>query len=96
MIAIGTDSPTVDSMVIKEAFLKLGKTRCVIGPSRDGGYYLIGMSNFMRELFEGIDWGTDRVLAQTINVLKRLDISYTLLEESFDVDRYEDLSLLRR
>lgn len=95
-ICIGTDVPHLTRKIIIEAFAKLEKNETVIGPSTDGGYYLIGMTKSMEEIFSNIDWGTDRVLSQTIDILKELDLNYSILDEIPDIDNIEDLRLYRK
>src|SRR5260370_38225979 len=65
----------------------------VIGPSDDGGYYLIGLNKMQRRLFEKIDWSTERVLAQTRQRAAELDLEVRLLPPGYDVD---DRATLRR
>lgn len=96
VVAIGTDSPTLDKRIILDAFCELETRPCVIGPSLDGGYYLIGLSIFKPELFKGISWGEDVVFGQTVEQLRRLKLSYSLLEPTVDVDSYRDILLLRK
>lgn len=96
VIVIGSDSPTLDTRIILDAFRKLKDAECVIGPALDGGYYLIGLSSFYDGIFKGIRWGTKRVFNQTMNKLRQLKINYALLAESFDVDSYSDIILLKK
>ena len=63
----------------------------VLGPALDGGYYLIGLSSLHRRLFDGIEWGTDRVLRQTRNRVAELGLSLYALPARRDLDRPEDL-----
>lgn len=94
--AIGTDSPLIDRKVINNAFKALETKQCVLGPALDGGYYLIGLSSFNKEVFKGIDWGTRKVFKQTIAKLRRLNISHSFLDTSFDVDTHRDVSSLKQ
>jgi len=96
VIVIGTDSPSVDREIIQEAFKKLDKFQCVIGPSSDGGYYLLGLGSENSKVFEGIDWSTSRVLEQTKQRLKDLGLSFTCLREEFDIDTRVDLDRFLR
>lgn len=96
VIAIGTDSPTIDKNIIQAAFENLKNRQCVLGPTSDGGYYLIGLSIYKQEIFKEIDWGTKKVFEQTKDRLKRSHISYGLLNESFDVDSINDLFILKQ
>ena len=67
----------------------------VLGPAEDGGYVLIGMGQPHSTLFSTIDWGTDRVMAQTLEAIGACGLSYQLLDTLWDVDRPEDLQRLR-
>jgi len=95
VITIGTDSPTIDKKVILEAFKELETKQCVIGPALDGGYYLIGLSSFHKEIFMDIDWSTSSVLKQTQDRLNRLELEFTLLDREIDVDSFKDLLVLK-
>ena len=66
----------------------------VLGPSLDGGYHLIGLSRLYRELFTGIEWGTDSVLRETRKRVAQLDLKLYELPERRDLDRPEDLDYL--
>jgi rSAM/selenodomain-associated transferase 1 len=92
---IDSDSPTVPSAVFTEAVAALQTIRdCVVlGPSQDGGYYLIGMKKLHLRVFQGIDWSTEKVLAQTIERARETGLTTCLLPEGFDVD---DRTTLRR
>jgi glycosyltransferase A (GT-A) superfamily protein (DUF2064 family) len=67
--------------------------RVVLGPSDDGGYYLIGLKKSRRELFERIDWSTERVLEQTKQRARELNLEVASLPTGYDVD---DAATLRR
>ena len=60
--------------------------RIVLGPSDDGGYYLIGLKKMHRRLFEEIDWSTERVLEQTMRRAQEINMPVHLLPAGFDVD----------
>ncbi len=94
---IGSDNPDIPLESIEQSFLKLegSQNSVVIGPSRDGGYYLIGSNVSKHEIFENINWGTDSVFEKTISNLKKSGINYDLLEEWYDIDEEEDLELLK-
>jgi len=77
-------------------FLSSPDPRVVIGPSRDGGYYLIGMNRPTPEIFADMTWSHDRVLRETVARLARLGVDYSLLPTWFDVDTASDLDRLRR
>jgi uncharacterized protein len=95
-VIIGSDCPGLDADVITAAFARLTEAPVVLGPALDGGYYLIGLSSPTAELFCGIPWGTDRVLAASLAVLQRLGCKAALLNPLADIDRPEDLPAWRR
>lgn len=88
---IGTDSPDVNEALVSEAFEALGETDVVLGPARDGGYYLIALSEPHPELFEGIAWSTDRVLEETLQQASAAGLTVRLLETLADVDERADV-----
>jgi uncharacterized protein len=92
---INSDSPTVTADAFRQAVVKLQRAdnRIVLGPSDDGGYYLIGMRKVYRRLFEEIDWSTERVFAQTLNRARELSLSVHILPKFYDID---DSTALRR
>src|ERR1700726_1172468 len=93
---IDSDSPTVSADVYAEAVEALSKPgdRVVLGPSDDGGYYLIGLKKIHRELFEGIDWSTERVFDQTRTRAEDLRLELSLLPNGYDVDDRGSLNRL--
>jgi rSAM/selenodomain-associated transferase 1 len=93
---IDSDSPTVPENAFAQAvdFLARGEDSIVLGPSDDGGYYLIGLKKLHRRLFEAIDWSTDRVLKQTIDAAREISVPVHLLPTWFDVDDSGTLSRL--
>jgi uncharacterized protein len=92
---IDSDSPTVPGENFAEAVELLNTTedRVVLGPSDDGGYYLIGVKKPHQHLFEQIDWSTERVLNQTIQRATEIGLEVKLLPTGYDVD---DGASLRR
>ncbi len=91
IIAIGTDCLDLSVEILAEAFEKLQKQEIVIGPADDGGYYLIGLSRWIPEIFIGISWGTSEVFQQTLMICKKLNLSVEFLPMLADIDRPEDL-----
>ena len=89
IVIIGTDLWTLDVLDIQKAFEVLKTHKTVIGPSADGGYYLLGLQEFIPNLFEEKKWGSPTVLTDTLNDLKKEDVY--LLEEKNDIDTYNDL-----
>ncbi len=96
IVLVGADSPTLPAERLDQAFQALRRRPVVIGPSRDGGYYLIGMSRWIPHLFRGIAWGTDGVMSQTTQVLNRAGMQWEMLPGWFDVDDQASLEELRR
>src|SRR5688500_11737414 len=93
---IDSDSPTVPQEAFAEAVDVLAQPgdSIVLGPSDDGGYYLIGLKKLHRQLFEGIDWSTERVLEQTIQRAGEMRLPVHLLAAWYDVDERATLSRL--
>jgi rSAM/selenodomain-associated transferase 1 len=91
VILTGSDCYELSPEIISEAFEKLQKFDCVIGPANDGGYYLIGLSKEIPELFSGIIWGSSEVFNQTIHILNNTNFKYHLLPSLSDVDTIEDV-----
>jgi rSAM/selenodomain-associated transferase 1 len=90
-VVVGTDCPELSPDLLAQAFGALrDRAPVMLGPALDGGYYLLGMSAFFPELFEGIDWSTDRVLAQTLQRAQSLGKTCHLLPPLRDVDTEED------
>lgn len=83
---IGVDCPGVTEAVIDEAFLRLDQADVVIGPSFDGGYYLIGMKKPQKALFTDIPFGTGDTLQRTLAAARRASIRVSLLEWKRDVN----------
>jgi rSAM/selenodomain-associated transferase 1 len=97
VVLIGADLPAVPLRFFEEAyaFLHSAVQRVVLGPSHDGGYFLIGCNRLTPQIFAAMDWGHGEVLAQTVAKLAALKIDYHLLPEWFDVDTPDDLLKLR-
>ncbi|MBI1287337.1 MAG: DUF2064 domain-containing protein [Flavobacteriales bacterium] len=93
-VIIGSDCPELTTEIIEEAFNILELKDVVLGPAKDGGYYLFGMKRLLPFLFEGKEWSTDSVLSETIQDLKENRLSYGMLTELSDLDTAEDLYLL--
>jgi hypothetical protein len=96
IVLIGSDSPTLPVDYIKEAFQKLEKNDLILGPSYDGGYYLIGLKNPCLALFKGIKWGSARVFQDTIKNSKNLKKKVFSLRKWYDVDDFNSLVYLER
>jgi hypothetical protein len=93
---INSDSPTLPGEILKTAASLLAQDgdRVVLGPSQDGGYYLIGLKNPHHELFDRITWSTAEVLAHTIERAAEINLPVELLPTWYDVDDAATLHLL--
>ena len=94
MAIVGSDVPGLSSRIGSEAFKSLNEADITIGPSFDGGYYLIGMNRPIPELFQDIPWSTNQVLKATIKKARELGLTIELLDILDDVDTPEDLKRL--
>ena len=90
VIIIGSDCASLSQKHIEAAFDALAHSDFVIGPTYDGGYYLLGMRTFAPEVFENINWSTETVLNETITKISALNKTYTLIEKLSDIDFIED------
>lgn len=93
VITIGIDCPGVNAQLLSEAFEKIRNCDLLLGPAVDGGYYLIGLKRAIEELFINIDWGTAKVLQQTVDIAQQFNLSVAYLQTLADVDRPEDLPI---
>ncbi|MEZ4570461.1 MAG: DUF2064 domain-containing protein [Thermomicrobiales bacterium] len=93
---VGADSPGLPSRIVKQAFeaVEAGNANIAIGPSSDGGYYLLAVDGDYPGLFLGIDWGTDRVFDQVSARATDLGLDIVTLPEWYDVDDFAGLSRL--
>jgi hypothetical protein len=91
VVVVGTDSPWLGAEEVAGAFARLKRHDAVLGPAEDGGYYLIGLSRPCPGLFEGIAWGSERVLAQTEARAHALGLRVASLPRGYDIDELEDL-----
>lgn len=92
VIIIGSDCFELTPDILKSAFDKLDRSDIVIGPAKDGGYYLLGMGKPNPYLFDNIQWSTNRVLYETMEIIKENKLSCNLLPELTDVDEAKDIT----
>jgi len=92
-VLMGSDLPDFDNRIIVEAFELLKERDLVIGPAKDGGYYLIGMrkNSFDNDVFSGIDWGTASVFRQTMQKIHAAGLNCHVLQSWQDIDTHDDL-----
>jgi rSAM/selenodomain-associated transferase 1 len=95
VMALNSDGPTLPAAHLRQALASLGEADVVLGPGEDGGYYLVGLREPHRGLFQAIDWSTDRVLAQTLARARALGLQVALLPPWYDIDTAPDLERLR-
>ena len=88
---IGTDVPWVSRAIVGEALSALDRHDVVLGPARDGGYYLLALREPRPALFEGVAWSTAEVLPATLARAERLGLGVHLLPRLTDLDTLEDL-----
>ena len=91
IVGVGSDLPDLNSETISKGISALSTNDVAFGPSDDGGYYLIGMSQPTPCIFENKKWSTESLLDETTRELSGKSISYSLLETLNDVDTIEDL-----
>jgi uncharacterized protein len=96
-VVLNSDSPTLPtSLLVETARLLARPGDCaVLGPSRDGGYYLLGMKAPHRRLFEDVAWSTERVAAQTCARTAEIGLPVHILPGWYDIDDAQSLQLLR-
>jgi len=91
VIILGTDAPALELDRIEEAIITLQEGKeAVVVPASDGGYVLIGMSQYYEALFISVPWGTDRVLIKTRGNSVAAGLKLVELEECWDIDTPED------
>ncbi|MDF9800065.1 rSAM/selenodomain-associated transferase 1 [Catalinimonas alkaloidigena] len=92
---IGSDCYELTTEIIEQAFAELDQHDVVIGPSTDGGYYLLGMKKLHSSLFHDKNWSTSQVLEQTVETIKKRGLSCYILPTLTDVDEEKDLENMR-
>jgi hypothetical protein len=93
VVLIGSDCPGITAEILQKAFAALEQTEAVLGPSRDGGYYLVGLRRPVPELFSDTSWGAKTVFRASMNILQTLGLSTAIVDELRDVDNVDDLHL---
>jgi len=96
VVLVGSDIPSIDTDLMSLAVTLVTKEELVIGPTFDGGYYMIGFNRkcaaaLYPEIFHDIPWSNANVLASTIDTVTTLGLSYKLLPKHHDIDTPEDL-----
>ncbi len=93
VIIIGSDCPDLCAEDIELAFDNLTRHDVVIGPAKDGGYYLLGMKKVHPDIFINKSWSTAQVFEKTIETIKEQNLSYHQLKALSDVDELDDVPL---
>ena len=91
IVLIGSDLPEINPDYIKKGIETLDNNEVVFGPAEDGGYYLVGMSNLIEDIFLNKPWSQPSLLKGTLQELHNLNISVGILGTLNDIDTYEDL-----
>lgn len=91
VVIVGSDLPALSAGLLRRAFALLDAHPATLGPARDGGYYLLGLTRRVDGIFGGIAWSTPQVLAATLARFRAAGIDPPLLEELSDVDEVGDL-----
>jgi rSAM/selenodomain-associated transferase 1 len=94
-IAMNSDGPTLPADYLRQAVAHLNDVDVVLGPSEDGGYYLIGLSQPQPELFVDVEWSSERVTAQTLARADAMGLRVAVLPPWYDVDTVHDLGRLQ-
>lgn len=90
VLIIGSDCAALSVEIMQNAFQQLDAADIVIGPTHDGGYYLLGMKVFYHQLFQNIQWSTESVFRETIDIANQLGLTYQSLPMLHDIDTKED------
>jgi hypothetical protein len=90
-VLIGTDVPGIDGSILNQAFMEIKANKIVLGPTSDGGYYLVGMTAPGINIFKLISWSSPEVLGQTIKNIEAEGYQPVLLPELDDIDNVMDL-----
>ncbi len=88
---VGADIPDLSVNLVFEAFNVLSDKDLVFGPAKDGGYYLIGMSRLIREVFENVPWSSDQTLNRSLVEANKNGYSSGFTETLNDIDTIEDV-----
>lgn len=95
VLLLGCDCPQISKDSVISSLAALEDHDVVLGPTEDGGYYLLGLKGRHPFLFQGIPWSTEEVLEKTLNILKFHSLSYLLRDTLSDVDTLEDYHRVR-
>jgi rSAM/selenodomain-associated transferase 1 len=88
---VGADIPALSGAIIQKSFELLSDKDIVYGPAKDGGYYLVGMSKLVKEIFENVPWSSEVTLKKSIEEAERHGYSVAFTEALSDIDTFEDV-----
>ncbi len=91
VVIIGSDCFEIDEDILTDAFRILEETEIVLGPAKDGGYYLLGMQKHHKQFFENKTWSAENVLLDTLLDISNLKLTFKLLPTLSDIDEEKDL-----
>jgi uncharacterized protein len=91
IVIVGNDCPELSSELIEHSFNSLASNDVVVGPSTDGGFYLLALKNNDENIFNEVQWYSDKVLSQLLDNIAKLNFTFTLLTKLNDIDNYTDL-----
>lgn len=94
IVIIGSDSPNLPHAYIDQAFAALSEADVVLGPTADGGYYLVGLSRPCLKLFDDVAWSTDQVFERTSHNAVNHGYTLRILPQHYDIDTVDDLRTL--
>ncbi|MEM6262516.1 MAG: TIGR04282 family arsenosugar biosynthesis glycosyltransferase [Bacteroidota bacterium] len=94
-VIIGSDCPGITTELLETAFQQLETHDAVIGPANDGGYYLLGLTRMVPEVFREMEWSTETVFETTVKRLAAAGFQAALLPELVDVDTEADLHAVK-
>jgi rSAM/selenodomain-associated transferase 1 len=88
---VGADIPDLSSAIILRAMNLLSTHDLVFGPAKDGGYYLVGMSKLIKEVFEDVPWSSDQTLEKSLDQSKTFNYSVCFIDTLSDIDTIDDV-----
>jgi len=91
LLIMGTDSPTMPADRLAAAQVQLKEADAVLGPCRDGGFYMLGLNRVVPGMLDGVAWGTERAAAQTIERMQSRGLKVATIDPWYDIDRPDDL-----
>lgn len=96
VVMIGADAPHLPVEIIEQAFRALQRYDAVLGPSRDGGFYLLGLKVVSSDIFRNVDWGSASVFASMTYNLAQHGLKLKVLRKWYDIDTPQDVRRLKQ